>query len=176
MVKVFLRDIAAVICLGLVVFIGIHFTLEQVIVYQSSMQPTLREGQRLFISKAALLFNSPERGDIVIFNCPQYVDGIPLVKRVIGLPGETIEVKSGSVYINGVLLEEPYIEDRPDYIVDALTVPESQYFVLGDNRNVSNDSHCGWTVPEANIIGKAWVSVWPPDAWGIIPSYTYANE
>jgi signal peptidase I len=176
MLKMFFRDIVAVLCLSLIVFVGIHLTMEQVIVYQTSMQPTLKEGQRLFISRAALFFQSPERGDILIFNCPEYVDSIPLVKRVVGLPGETIEIKSGTVYVNGVVLEEPYIEERPEYIVDALIVPEGHYFVLGDNRNVSNDSHCGWTVPETNIIGKAWVSVWPPETWGLIPTYIYAAE
>jgi signal peptidase I len=175
-VKGFFRDIFIVLCLGLFVFIGVHLTLEQVIVYQSSMQPTLKEGQHLFISRAALFFHSPERGDIVIFDCPQYVSSIPLVKRVIGMPGDTIEIKSGSVYVNGVALEEPYIKESPGYTVDALTVPEDNYFVLGDNRNVSNDSHCGWTVPEANIIGKAWVSVWPPETWGLIPAHIYAEK
>ena len=174
--KAFLRDMGIVLVLGLLIFTGVHLTLEQVIVYQSSMHPTLQEGQRLFVSRAALYLNGPERGDIVIFTCPQYADNMPLVKRVVGLPNETIEIKSGLVYVNGSVLEEPYIEEPPDYVLNAVTVPENQYFVLGDNRNVSNDSHCGWTVAKADIIGKVWVSVWPPETWGLIPAHTYAVE
>jgi len=96
---------------------------------------------------------------------------VDYIKRVIALPGETVEVKMEAVYVNGLQLDEPYIEDPPRYTHDKYKVPENNYFVLGDNRNNSNDSHNGWVVPHQNIIGKAWLSIWQPDKWGVIPNY-----
>lgn len=90
--------------------------------------------------------------------------------------GEAIRIEADIVYIDGYPLYEPYIKDPPQYELNGLAIPEQQYFVLGDNRNHSRDSHAGWTVPEANIIGKAWISVWPPEMWGLVPDFAYANR
>lgn len=174
--KTLIRDIFITLIIAFALFIGIQFTLQQVEVRQVSMLPNLVEGERIFINKIVFSFHDPERGDIIVFRDPQTDSAIPLIKRIIGLPGETIEVKSGLVYVNGSPLEEPYIKDKPRYTLEPFTIPMGEYFVLGDNRNSSRDSHQGWTVPEADIIGKAWLSIWPIERWGFIPEYTYATE
>ncbi len=108
---------------------------------------------------------TPQRGDIIVVYPPtgtkrQYV------KRLIGLPGDTVEVKNQLVYINGTALNEPYINSPPTYTMAARTLPENAYFVLGDNRNHSSDSHFGWTVTRENIVGKAWLRYWPLNKFG----------
>ena len=175
MIKTLLADILVTIVMAALIFAGVHFTLEQCIVHQVSMLPSLKEGQRIFINKITYHLHTPDRGDIIVFKLTDSADDIPLIKRVIGLPGETIEIKSGLVYVCGSALEEPYVNECPNYVLKPFVVPESQYFVLGDNRNMSNDSHYGWTVPVENIMGKAWISIWPPDNWGLVPACTYAQ-
>ncbi len=95
---------------------------------------------------------------------------------MIGLPGDTIEIKGGLVYVNGHPLKEPYIKSQPSYALSPFKVPVDSYFVLGDNRNNSNDSHNGWTVPRQNVVGKAWVSIWPPDEWNLGSSYPLQEQ
>ena len=175
--RVIIRDIIISVLVALALYFGFSFTIQQFAVHQISMVPTLEEGQRIFVSKTAYLSHTPERGDIIVFKrSPQNPREIPLIKRVIGLPGEVIEIKSGNVYVDGYPLEEPYIKNQPTYVTEQLTIPDKNYFVLGDNRNYSKDSHEGWTVHEANIIGKAWVSIWPPRTWGAVSNYAYAYE
>jgi len=140
------------------------------------MKPNLVEGQRIFINKISYKFGSPERGDIIVFNKPENKGGIPLIKRVIALPDERVEIKEGLVYINGTPLNETYIKTAPKYEFSEIRISEQHYFVLGDNRNVSRDSHYGWTVNESDIIGKAWISIWPPGEWGLVPGYAYSND
>ena len=82
----------------------------------------------------------------------------------------------GAVYVNGSQLDEPYIKTSPNYTFSQQKILENEYFVLGDNRNNSNDSHNGWTVPRQNIIGKAWLSIWPPSEWRLVPSYPLQDE
>ena len=103
------------------------------------------------------------------------------IKRIIGLPGEEVEIREGRVYITKdgkqqVLEESKYIPLITDYQMNPLTVPDAKYFVLGDNRNSSTDSHYGWTVPQENIIGKVWLCYWPPSEWGLSPEYSAALE
>jgi len=142
------------------------------------MEPTLQEeGQRLIISKITYLFHEPERGDIIVFHPPHKPkDEPPYIKRIIGLPGDTIEIKGGAVYINGSKLYEPYVKNPPNYTIAKLTIPENEYFVLGDNRPVADDSHNGWTVKREDIIGKAWLSIWPPSKWGLAPNYPLQEQ
>jgi signal peptidase I len=133
------------------------------------MLPTLEINDRLIIDKVGYKLVNPHRGDVVVFNPTdelkkQYKDAF--IKRIIGLPGETVEVKNGSVLINGQPLPEKYIAERPEYNWGPGTVPEGQYLVLGDNRNNSYDSHYWGFVPRENIIGRATVRFWPPDRVG----------
>jgi len=174
--KAILKELGITVLIALVIYFGVQVTLQQYRVEQTSMLPNLEEGQRVFVNKIAFNFKSPERGDIVVFKPVEGIGTIPLVKRIIGLPGDTIEVKSGLVYIDGIPLDESYVIDPPRYSMEPFVVPPQQYFVLGDNRNNSRDSHFGWTVPRDKIVGKAWVSIWPPEKWGLVPDYSYASE
>ena len=108
----------------------------------------------------------PQRGDVVVFHVDP--DSDLLIKRVIGLPGDRVEIRSGQVIINGDLLDEPYIT-RPTYgDYGPVDVPPLHIFVLGDNRGFSNDSRAFGALPLDSIIGRAWISYWPPGQWGVV--------
>lgn len=129
-----------------------------------SMVPTLQVGDRLIIEKVTPRFTGIARGDIIVFRPPstssQKED---MIKRVIGLPGDTIVIKSGKVYINGKALNEPYEAEKPSADFKPYKVPENSYFVMGDNRNDSYDSRYWGPVPADRIIGKALVRYFPID-------------
>jgi len=173
--RVFLREILGPIFLAVVIFLILQATMQSFVVVGSSMKPSLYEGQRLLINKAVYSFHEPEWGDVIVFEPPNNRQA-DYIKRIIALPGDTVEIKMGVVYVNGSPLNEPYIKDQPSYTLHPKEVPENDYFVLGDNRNNSNDSHNGWTVPRQNIIGKAWLSIWPPRQWGVVTSYELAEQ
>ena len=130
-----------------------------------SMIPTLKVYDRVLVNKLAYDFgNPPERGDIVLF---EDVDGgpDPLIKRVVGLPGDEIEVRHGTLYINGEARKEPYVNDRLRRFqgpYGPTEVPEDHYFMMGDNRGNSADSRVFGPVPEENLVGEAFVRFWPP--------------
>jgi signal peptidase I len=157
-----------------------------------SMQPTFESGQVLLVNRAAYfhvdwqplarllptraqgtisyLFGGPQRGDVVIFHSPVQ-PGTDYIKRIIGLPGDRVAVSDGSVYVNDTALKEPYIQIPADYRFPATgstSVPTDSYFVLGDNRPESLDSHFGWFVPVDDLVGRAWVRYWPPDELGLV--------
>ncbi|MBD0336269.1 MAG: signal peptidase I [Cyanobacteria bacterium Co-bin13] len=158
--------------LSIVLALGIrHFVAEARYIPSGSMEPTLQVNDRLVVEKISYHFNQPERGDIVVFWPPESL--FPpgqrrdaFIKRVIGLPGDTVEVRGGEVFVNGTALEEDYIKAPPNYEWGPETVPEASYLVLGDNRNSSYDSHAWGYVPYENIIGRAVVRFWPPDRLG----------
>jgi len=171
-VRTFFRDIVITLILAVVIFLLLQFTVQSFIIIGSSMQPNFQDGERLVINKLVYRLREPARGEVIVFLPPngQQPD---YIKRIIGLPGETVEVKDGVVYIDDHPLDEPYqLNELPKYTLSKQIVPSNEYFVLGDNRNNSNDSHNGWTVPRQNIIGKAWLSIWPPSKLGIIPGYS----
>jgi signal peptidase I len=173
-VKPLVREILITIALALVIFFSARATLQTYEVYQTSMEPNFFEGQRVVVLKAAYWFGSPQRGDVVIFQSP--LSDEEFIKRVIGLPGDTVEVTHGVVYINGLKLDEPYIKRSFSYSLSKEVVPSDDYFVLGDNRDVSNDSHRGWFMPRANLIGKAWLVTWPPSDWGVVPNFPLNDQ
>lgn len=173
--------------LALLVFFGVRLVLQTADVQGTSMEPTLHDGQRLLISKAAYykwetnfldrlnpfqestrpdpkmdyLFGPPKRGDLVLFTPPN--DPRAFIKRVIGLPGESVEIKpNDGVYIAGKKLDEPYVKDTPDYSVNdaqigkAVPIPDGSIFVLGDNRRESIDSHSFGPVRIDSVIGRVW--------------------
>lgn len=158
--------------LSVLLALGIrHFVAEARYIPSGSMEPTLQINDRLVIEKISYYFNPPERGDIVVFWPPDSVfEGQPsrdaFIKRVIGLPGDTVEVTNGRVLVNGAPLDETYIKAEPEYEWGPETVPDDSYLVLGDNRNSSFDSHSWGFVPRDNIIGKAVVRFWPPSRVG----------
>lgn len=128
----------------------------------TSMLPTLKIGDRLLIDKVSFKINGISRGDIVVFHAPpaSRLDEV-MIKRVIGLPGDTISIKEGIVYINGAPLDEPYELEKPREDFKAFTVPEGSFFVMGDNRNNSFDSRFWGVVPTDLVIGKALVRFYP---------------
>lgn len=138
-----------------------NYAFAQVKVEQHSMDNTLREGQRLIENRFVYRFYKPERGDIVIVKSPE--DSKRLVKRLIGLPGDVIDMKDGSLYVNGVRQSEPYVKGKTYAweIPIPLTVPEGACFVLGDNREVSKDSRTLGAIPLSSLEGKAVARLWP---------------
>ncbi|MHB1296450.1 MAG: signal peptidase I [Anaerolineae bacterium] len=127
-----------------------------------SMIPSLQDNQRIIIEKISYRFRAPERGDIIVLNRPQRA-AVPLIKRVIGLPGDTIAIHDGRVYVNGDALNEPYLAEETRGVMPSQLVPEGHVFVLGDNRGSSNDSRAFGMVSFSDIIGRAWVRYWPLD-------------
>ena len=174
--RAFLRDIVVIVVAAIVIFLLLQTTVQKSVVNGCSMEPCLQDGQQLLINKAVYHFHEPERGDIIVFHPPNNQESSHFIKRIIALPGDTVEVKGGAVYVNGSKLDESYIKELPKYILPQRKIPENNYFVLGDNRNNSNDSHNGWTVPRQNITGKAWLSVWPPDRWGLVAHYPLQEQ
>lgn len=158
--------------LSVVLALGIrHFVAEARYIPSGSMEPTLQINDRLVIEKVSYYFNPPERGDIVVFWPPENIfegqqSRDAFIKRVIGLPGDTVQVTNGTVLVNDEPLNEDYIKAEPDYEWGPETVPDDSYLVLGDNRNSSFDSHSWGFVPRENIIGKAVVRFWPPSRVG----------
>jgi len=173
--RAFLREFLITAVLALAVFLLLRFTIDTVIILGISMEPSFHSGQRVLISKVTYRMHEPERGDVIVFQ-PNNGDKGEYIKRIIAKPGDTVEVKNGAVYVNGTRLKEPYISSAPSYHLDKQKIPADNYFVLGDNRNRSNDSHNGWVVPRQNIAGKAWVSIWPPPTWGLIPEYSLSDQ
>jgi signal peptidase I len=165
-------------------FVSIRGIVQNFRVEGPSMLPTLESGQYLWVNKAAYLtvqgqypLGGPQRGDIAVLRPPS--ENVDLIKRVIGVPGDRIRITRGEVFVNGHKLDEPYLLHPGTYSFPAngqeAVVPEGHYFVLGDNRPNSRDSHFGWFVPAENLVGRAWLSYWPPASWGMLPDVAYAN-
>jgi signal peptidase I len=184
-----LWDITQTVGLALLIFFSIRVVAQNFKVEGASMEPTLHNGQFLIILKAAyaridgtplerlvvrsspngapvFLFGGPERGDIAVFRSPTPPER-DFIKRVVAVPGDLIEVRDGRVYLNGELQTEPYIRGPANYQSPPQVVPRGEYFVLGDNRSNSSDSHVWGFLPAANLIGKAWLTYWPPQQWGV---------
>ena len=184
--KQFLREILETLGMAVILFLVINLISARVRVEGFSMMPTLDNGEYMLIGRLAYKLGDYQRGDIIVFRPPMYPDapfwqrlfGLPgfddnyedYVKRIIGLPGETVRIANGTVFINDVPLIEPYIAAPPDYS-NEWTVPEGQLFVLGDNRNNSADSHAWGFLPEENVLGKALVVYWPFADFMIIPPH-----
>jgi signal peptidase I len=166
-IKRFLIDALETILLSLVLFLGINAVSARIRIESISMLPTLRAGDFVIVSRVAYWIGSPGRGDVIIFHYPPDPDREPYIKRVIGLPGDTVRVTQGTVLVNDHALIEPYINADPSY-EGVWTVPEGNLFVLGDNRNSSSDSHQWGMVPLENVIGKAEVVYWPPAEWKLL--------
>lgn len=172
--KSFLREAAETIVLAVVLFLLLQLVVRNFRILGDSMLPTLETGQFVLVERVSYWFSAPRRGDVVIFEYPRAPQE-DFIKRIIGLPGETVEIEGGSVYINGNLLVEPYLAGQPTltYRPIRLTLGPDEYFVMGDNRAASSDSRSWGPLPRRNIIGRAWLCYWPPSRWGVIRRATY---
>jgi signal peptidase I len=187
----FLGEVPGLVLMAFVLALIIRtFLFQAFFIPSPSMEPTLIQGDRVLVNKIPYYFHDPRRGDIIVFSNPNpqatpdrgFVGGFfhwlfqglgfqqpeneDFIKRVIGLPGDTIEINNGIVKVNGFALDEPYIRERFNADYARAVVPPQNYFVLGDNRNNSSDSRNWGFVPEGNIIGKAQISYWPTDSLG----------
>lgn len=175
-----LFEIVETLVLTLVIFLVIqNFVAQPYRVQQQSMEHTLEPDEYVLVDKLTPHFGTYNRGDIVVFNpppnFPQQGDGTPYIKRVIGVAGDTIDLKDGGVYVNGIQLSEPYLfaengqpQPTESQGVDHWLVPEGELFVMGDHREKSADSRAFGTVPVSSVIGRAWLRYWPFDTFGVL--------
>lgn len=167
------REIGETILLIVVIYTLVNLASARFIVDGPSMQPNFETGQFVLVSRVNYLVSEPQRGDVVVFKYP----GNPqedYIKRVIGTSGDTVEIRDTQVYVNGVQLDEPYINEPclpsrcPDNVWE---LGADEFFVMGDNRNHSSDSRAFGPVKRDLIIGEALIRYWPPQDWGIIRAY-----
>jgi signal peptidase I len=169
----FFLDILETLLLSAALFLVINALSARVRVDGFSMLPTLHDGEFVLVNRLAYRFDSPQRGDIVVFHYPPDPRQ-DLIKRVIGLPGDTVSVQGGIVRVNDEPLSEPYIAQPPLY-AGTWVVPEGHLFVLGDNRNDSSDSHSWGMLPFENIVGKAVLIYWPFQNLQLIDHYDFVK-
>ena len=189
------REIIEAVVLAAVVFMLLQVTVRNFKVVGSSMDPTLEDGQYLLVNRLVYLrveldrlakivpfwtadegssrhaIHAPKRGEVIVFEFPDSNPNNPkkdFVKRVVGLPGETMRMFDGKVFVNEEVLNEPYLSHKDHSNASKVTLGEGEYYVLGDNRTHSNDSRSWGAVPEANIRGKVWIVYWPAPGIQII--------
>ncbi len=168
------RDLVIALTLAIVIII---FFYQPVKVEGTSMTPLISDQERIFINKFVYRFEPIERGDVVVFWYP--LDRTKsFIKRVIGLPGDIVEIRSGVVFVNGKSLWEPYVPTEAADLSNlaTLVVPDGEYFVMGDHRTSSNDSRIFGPVPRKFIYGKAVFAYWPVDHFGAIPVYAETEK
>ena len=191
----FIRELIETALLSVAVFLVLHLSVQNFRVEGSSMVPTLTEGQYIIANKiiyssvatdsivrflpfvqpsgeggSLYTFHPPEHGEIIIFNFPSD-QSRDLVKRVIGVPGDTIEIQSGQVIRNGEPIEEPYVVNKDRRTYDPVEVPENSYYVLGDNRRSSSDSRDWGFLSDKHVVGRAWIGYWPIDEIGVLQAF-----
>jgi signal peptidase I len=166
-----LREVVETLLLAGVIWAIVNFASARFVVDGSSMEPNLHTGQFLIVDRLTYRFSEPERGDIIVFEYPDLPEK-DYIKRIIGLPGEEVSIHDNVVYVNGRPLDEPYIRTPTSY-TGTWTVGPDQYFVLGDNRNNSSDSHDWGMLDRELIVGKAWLSYWPISEWGLVDHHDH---
>lgn len=164
--------LAYLTALLLLAYLVLHYIGQRTTVSGMSMYPTLEDGDNLIVDKISYRFRDPQRYDIIVFPF-QYKENTYYIKRIIGLPGETVRIVDGKMTINGELLDEDYgyeIMESPGLAQEAITLGEDEYFVLGDNRNNSMDSRepAVGTIKRKDIIGRAFLRIWPLSDFGIL--------
>jgi len=164
-----LREVIETILLAVIVFLVMNAITGRFSLDGPSMLPTLHKGEYVIVGRVDYKLHPPERGDVIVFSRPEGMR----IKRVLALPGETIEIRQGQVFVDGQFVPESYVKHPASYSMPARTLGLDEYFVLGDNRSNSSDSHNWGPVTFSEIDGKAWVIYWPPQDWGIIPHYSY---
>jgi signal peptidase I len=170
-----LREILDLVILIGAIYALVNLATVRFIVQGPSMEPTFADNQFLIVSRVHYLLGEPGRGDIVVFHYPGNVEQ-DYIKRVIGLPGDTVEIRDTLIYINGEPLDEPYINEpcTPNQCADETWVlGPDEYFVLGDNRNRSRDSRNFGPVSREYIVGEVMIRYWPPEEWGLVNRINY---
>jgi len=157
-------SVAVLFCFFLITFVAQAFRVQG-----TSMLPLLEDSERIVVNKLGYRFHPIERGDVVVFWYPRD-PAVSFIKRVVGLPGDTVEIRSGTVWVNGIAAKEDYLAPayRDDESYRPVHVPKGYYYVLGDHRNSSNDSRSWGEVPEKYIYGKAFFRFWPLSKVGVI--------
>jgi signal peptidase I len=206
MVRVAVKELLETAIYILLVFVIVRSLVQNFKIEGSSMEPSLHSGQYILVNKL-VYFNFdlnaplrllpgyedmqsrvvyplrlPERGDVIVFEYPEDINK-DFIKRVIAMPGETVEFRDGGVYINGQVLDEPYLQGASTFCGGGgacsegpITVQPGHIFVMGDNRNNSSDSRQWDSLPLERVIGQAWVLYYPVDDWGVIPHPSYAFD
>lgn len=165
------REIVETIALTILIFLAIRFTIQSYHVEGPSMQPNLHTDEYVVVNKVAYVIHGPERGDVIVFHYPLDTTQ-DFIKRVIAVPGDTVDINSTQVRVDNVLLNEPYISSPANPVAKSWTVPSNYYFVMGDNRPDSTDSRFWGFVPKDYIVGKAVVVSWPFSNWQFINTYS----
>ena len=174
----FIKTVAIII---IVAFFVRYFVLQPFIVQGESMEPNFHNNEYLLVDKLTYRFRAAERGEVIVFH-PPTAPGSNYIKRIIAIPGDTIEIKDGVVLVNGAKISEPYLPAEKTLItapnannVLKETLGPDQYFVLGDNREHSSDSREWGILPKANIIGRVWLIIFPLPNFGTVVSPHYSN-
>lgn len=182
----FFLDLVETVVISLSLFLVVYlFLMQPHQVNGQSMVPNFQSGEYVLTDKVSYKIGEPQRGDVIVFhapasaNCPKGT-GCDFIKRVLGLPGETVEVKENHIHVNGQVIEESYIPDEfetlaGDYTNNrVITLGEDEYFVCGDNRPYSSDSRSWGPIQKTDIVGKAFFRYWPVEVIGAIDTYQYA--
>ena len=185
----FLREVVEIVVFALIIFFVVRSMVVNFRVEGASMEPSLHENQLLLVSKlsffrldlgetpliggltdAVIEIGRPSRGDIVVLTPPNNPER-DFIKRIVAIPGDRLEVRQGQLILNGEAIVEPYAANGASYSVPELVVPKGQFYVLGDNRRNSSDSHVWGPVSRESLLGKAWLVYWPVRDWGTAPNF-----
>lgn len=170
-----MREVVTTLLITIVLFLGLRYSAQAVPLDGPSMQPGLHTDERVLVNSLAYVFQQPARGDVIVFHPPNALSE-RYIKRVIGLPGDTVQLTPNDVYVNGVLLKEPYIAATPagytnNVEPETVQLGPGQYFVMGDNRTDSQDSRYFGPIAQSEIVGKAEFVVWPMNSIKGINTY-----
>ncbi len=173
--KGWLKELAETVVLALLIFLVLRLLVQNFRIEGHSMEPNLHDGQFLIVDKISYRLHDPQRGDVIVFRSPS-TPGKDFIKRVIGLPGEKVEIREGVVWVDDKAVAEPYVTYHGGRSWGPQRVKAGELFVLGDNRPSSNDSRQWGMLPRDKVIGKAWLSYWPPQEWGFVPHVSHAGN
>jgi signal peptidase I len=162
-----LREIVEIVAITVLFFFLIRLLTQSYHVNDGSMQPGLSADSYVMINKQAYFFRPPQRGDVIVFHLPTNTN-VDYIRRIVGLPGDTVQIDGTQIKVNNTVLREPYVSASATPIVNTWKVPPDQYFVLGDNRPSSEDSRYWGPIPKTYIVGKAIFAYWPTDKLKII--------
>lgn len=176
----FVMDFLETIVVALSIFVVVYlFIVQPHQVKGSSMEPNFHDNEYILTDKLSYRLREPKRGEVIIFKAPKNPD-VDYIKRVIGLPGDTVKVEGGYVYVNDKKLDEPYLQDKSNlfpgsFITEGvdITISDGNLFVMGDNRPHSSDSREFGPIPKNSIIGRAFLRYWPPSVAGLLPTVHY---